>query len=97
MAYSTIIFNESIVKDLVLSNILKTPGVDKDKEIWIEILPEKCLVNIIYSPLNDIVNVFDVSKRIQNTVFNILNKILELYRDLLKINIKVVHYNNNTD
>jgi hypothetical protein len=33
MAYSTIIFNESIVKDLVLSNILKTPGVDKDKEI----------------------------------------------------------------
>ncbi|MDR2847368.1 MAG: hypothetical protein LBV22_03450 [Mycoplasmataceae bacterium] len=96
MAYSSIIFEETIIKDIVNSSILKTPGVDKNKEIWIDIEHEKCLINIIYSPLAEIINVFDVSKRILNTVYDALIKILELHHNLLTINVKVI-YNNNID
>ncbi|MDR2557710.1 MAG: hypothetical protein LBC33_02630 [Mycoplasmataceae bacterium] len=95
MAYHTIIFDPKIINTIVTEIISMTPGVDKSKEVWIDIDAENCVINIIYSSLSETVNVVDISRKIQSAVYERLSRLLNIYHNLLKVNIKCVYSSNS--
>jgi hypothetical protein len=73
-----IIFNESLTLNIITDIINKIPGIDYDKLLDVAINKNHDVIDITFTPLKSVYNVYDIAKEIQDNVYFKLTKTFDL-------------------
>ncbi|MDR2568619.1 MAG: hypothetical protein LBC44_04930 [Mycoplasmataceae bacterium] len=84
---NSLIFQPNIAKNIAKNIALKTPGVDAKTEVEVEVDEVKKQIIVVFKPLNYIMNVYDVSLRVQKAVAAGLVKQFDL-SEVYRVNVK---------
>lgn len=88
MKFEKIIFNDRIAKSIVKELVLKTPGIQPNSEVIVNVSKDTNTIDVTFTPLHYLCNIFDVCKRVQDNVYYTITQSFDLYQKVLTVNVK---------
>ncbi|MDR1234510.1 MAG: hypothetical protein LBJ97_00290 [Mycoplasmataceae bacterium] len=78
-------YDESLVIRLVANIVSKVPGVDVNDNFNVTINEKHTVLGIIFKPLPDVLNVFQIARKVQETVYYNVKKTFDLYNITINV------------
>jgi uncharacterized alkaline shock family protein YloU len=78
-------FDHGIVEKIVGEIIAKTPGVSKEHKFSIEINGSNTQIDVTFVPLDSLYNVYDISQKIQKSIYFHLVKMFDLFTFVVNV------------
>jgi hypothetical protein len=78
-------YDESLVIRLVANIVSKVPGVDVNDNFNVTINEKHTMLNIVFKPLPDVLNVFQIARKVQETVYYNVKKTFDLYNITINV------------
>ncbi|MDR0985860.1 MAG: hypothetical protein LBL60_02830 [Mycoplasmataceae bacterium] len=84
---SKIAYDESLVIHMVVDVMSTVPGVDKNKSLNVVLSASHKQIDVFFTPLSSILNIYDLANRIQSIIYMKLKKTFDLYSFIVNINV----------
>ncbi|GHU47166.1 hypothetical protein FACS1894218_1020 [Bacilli bacterium] len=84
-------YDESLIIRIITNIIEKTPGVSVSDESSVILSDKHDSVNVTITPLKQIVNVYDLVKKLQENIYYQVTKIFDLYDIIVNVRARKGH------
>jgi uncharacterized alkaline shock family protein YloU len=81
-------YDESLVLHLVANIIAKTPGVNIHDDFNVTINETHTVINVVFKPLPYVVDIFQIARKIQDTVYFNIKKTFDLYNIIVNVEVR---------
>ncbi|GHU30728.1 hypothetical protein FACS1894166_00900 [Bacilli bacterium] len=84
-------YDESLIIRIITNIIQKTPGISVDDELNVAVSDKHNSIDVTLAPLNNIINVYDLAKKLQESIYYQVIKIFDLLDIVVNVRVKKGH------